>query len=231
MDKHNQNNLTVVKHNTLNRASYSLTLDERRLILSSIAQLNSREKMLEEITIHASEFAHQWGISEKHAYKQLKDARNNLYERNIRLKKNGKVTDMRWLDSASYVDGEGYISLSFTKKISPYLSELNGFYSSYRLMEVRNFKSGHAIRLYELMMQFKETGWMDESVGELKEIFGVADKYPSWYEFRRWVINPAVKEINAVTNYKLKYSTQKRGRNISRVKFVFGRNEQTDMFK
>ncbi len=232
MDKHNQNNLTVVKHNHLNRASYSLTLDERRLILSSIALLNPRESMPDEVTVHASDFAHQWGINPKYAYDQLKKARQNLYDRNIRLHDGkGKVTDMRWVYEASYVDGEGYISMAFSPKIIPYLTDLKSHFTSYHLMEVRDFKSSHAIRLYELMMQYKNTGWMKESVDGLKAMFNVIDNYPRWAELKRRVINPAVKEINAKTNYTIKYELIKRGRKITHVNFTFARNEQSDMFK
>ena len=232
MEKHNQNNLTVVKNNHLNRASYSLTLDERRLILSSIAKLDPRKSMPEEIIIYAADFGNQWGIDETNAYRQLKQARQNLYERNIRLRKsNGKVTDMRWVYEASYADGEGYISMAFSPKIIPYLTDLKSHFTSYHLMEVSNFKSSHAIRLYELMMQYKETGWMKESLQGLKIMFDVVDSYPTWYEFKRNVILISVKEINSKTNYTIKYELVKRGRNVTHVNFTFARNEQSDMFK
>lgn len=232
MQKHNQDKLTVVKHNHLNQASYRLTLDERRLILSSIARLNPKEPMPDEVTINATEFAHQWDINPKYAYDQLKEARQNLYERNIRLRDdNGKVTDLRWVYRATYQEGEGYITLAFSPDIKPYLTELKSHFTSYRLTEVKGFKSGHAIRLYELMMQFKKTGWFDESVEELKSVFGVSDNYPLWYDFKRKVIVPAVTEINEISNYNVKYETKKRGRKISRVTFFFHLDEQTDMFK
>jgi plasmid replication initiation protein len=232
MRKHNQNNLTVVKHNHLNRASYSLSLDERRLILSSVALLNPRESMPDEVTVYASDFAHQWGIDEANAYKQLKEARQNLFDRVIRLRTaDGEVDDLRWVYRAKYKDGEGYIKLSFSPTVAPYLTELKSHFTSYHLMEISEFKSGHAIRLYELMMQYKETGWMKESVDGLKAMFNVADMYPSWYEFKRRVINTAVKEINAKTNYTIKYELVKRGRNVTHVNFTFARNDQGDMFK
>jgi plasmid replication initiation protein len=232
MEKHNQNNLTVVRHNHLNRASYSLTLDERRLILSSIALLNPRESMPDEVTVHASDFAHQWGISEKLAYKQLKEARQNLYDRNIRLHDGkGKVTDMRWVYRASYADGAGYISMAFSPDIKPYLTDLKSHFTSYHLLEVRDFKSSHAIRLYELMMQYKETGWMKESVDGLKTLFNVADNYTRWVDFKKYVLEISVKEINTKTNYKIKYDLERKGRKITHVNFTFARNEQGDFFK
>lgn len=232
MKKHNQNNLTVVKHNHLNQASYKLSLDERRLILSSIAVVNPREKMPDEITVHATDYAHQWGINPKYAYDQLKEARNNLYERSIRLRKDdGEVEDLRWVYNAKYKDGEGYIKLKFSPDIKPYLSELGGYFTSYHLHEVKSFKSGHAIRLYELLMQFKKNGWFDEDLEALKGMFGVEDNYSRWVDFKKYVIDVSIKEINQSTNYIVEYKTKKRGRKISRVVFTFALSKQADMFK
>ncbi len=232
MEKHNQNNLTVVKHNHLNQASYKLSLDERRLILSAIALVNPREKMPDEITIHASDYGHQWGVDETNSYRQLKEARKNLYDRNIRLRKDdGEVEDMRWVYNSKYKDGEGYIKLKFSPDIKPYLSDLQSHFTSYHLTEVKSFKSSHAIRLYELLMQYKKNGWYAESVSNLKAMFGVESSYPAWYEFQRRVIKPAVKEINQETNYTVKYETKRTGRKISHVLFNYVLNRQADMFK
>lgn len=232
MDKHNQNNLTVVKHNHLNQASYKLSLDERRLLLSGIALVNPRDKIPDEIKIYANDYAHQWDINPKYAYDQLKEARNNLYDRSIRLvHEDGEVEDFRWVYNAKYKDGEGYIKLSFSPTVAPYLSQLKGYFTSFHLNQIRSFKSGHAIRLFELLMQFKKNGWFDESVDKLKFMFGVEDNYPRWADFQRRVIKPAVKEINNESNYTVKYETKKRGRRINRVVFYFELNKQPDMFK
>lgn len=231
MKKHNQNNLTVVKHNDLNRAGFKLSLDERRLILSSVAKLNPRKPMVDEVKIHASEFAHQWGLDERNAYEQLKEARQNLFDRKISLRGDKKGRDIRWIYDAEYADGNGYIKISFSPTVKPYLAELKNHFTSYHLTDVKNFKSGHAIRLYELMMQFKNTGWFDESLENLKAMFGVSDKYDRWVDFKAWVIEKAVNEISKISNYEIKYTTKKRGRKISRVMFTFALNKQLDMFK
>ena len=216
MDNHNQNNLTVVKHNHLNQASYKLSLDERRLILSAIALVNPREKMPDEITIHASDYGHQWGVDETNSYRQLKEARANLFDRKITIKNGDEVDEMRWVYRAKYADGEGYIKLSFSPNIKPYLSQLKSHFTSYHLTEVKSFKSSHAIRLYELLMQYKKNGWYAESVSNLKAIFGVEDNYPRWADLQRRVIKPAVKEINQESNYSVKFETKRTGRKITR---------------
>ena len=215
--------LTVTKHNHLNEACYKLTLDERRLILTSIANVRSDRKITEDIEITARDFAEMWGIDERIAYKQLKEAKENLYERSVKLKKldTGEVWDIRWIDAAAYQDGEGYIKISFSNKIRPYLEELKSHFTSYRLAEIKHFKSGHAIRLYELLMQYRTTGWREVELGWLKKYFGVENKYRRWVDFRKRVIDPAQKEINTLSAYDIDYETIKSGRAITKLKFFF----------
>jgi plasmid replication initiation protein len=231
MESHNIRNLTVVKHHDLNQASYKLSLDERRVILTAIGLVNPQDDFPEYIKITSKHYAKQWGTDKDNAYRTLKTAKVSLYERSIRIKSDDVVRDIRWIYETQYADGEGYIKLYFSPPIKPFLSNLKKHFTSYNLTEVKSFKSGHAIRLYELLMQFKKNGWYNESVSNLKEKFGVENNYPAWYEFRRNVIESAIKEINSATNYTVKYETQKRGRNISRVKFFFALNPQPDMFK
>lgn len=236
MKQHNINNLTVVKHHHLNEASYFLTLDERRLILSAIAQINPKDTMPDEIKIHALDFAKEWKIDKDSVYKQLKRAKENLYERSVRVKKlNSKnkyeTWDVRWVHAVAYQDNEAYVKISFSPRIAPYLSDLKGFYSSYKLMQVSNFKSGHAIRMYELMMQYKDTGWIKRNIAWYKETFGVKNKYPIWSEFKRNVLDKAFKEIEFKTNYKFEIEYKKRGRKIDMVTILFAENGQQDLFK
>lgn len=230
---HNQDKLTVVKHNNLNSASYHLPLDARRLIISAISKIHSKDKKVpDEIEIHSDEFAQQWGLKPNNAYKQLKDAREKLYNDTVRTKRldTGEVWDVRWLDAAAYQDGKGYIKLSFSERIKPYLSDLQSHFTSYRLNEVRNFKSTHAIRIYELLMQFKDTGWYQVEVQELKHMLDVSDKYKRWAEFRRNVVELAVKEINKQSTFDVSAEYLRKGRSIKYIRFTVSKKPQTDMF-
>ena len=80
-------------------------------------------------------------------------------------------------------------------------------------------------------MQFKESGWYVENLHRLKEIFGVEDNYDRWVDFKKNVIDIAIKEINLNTNYQVKYDAVRRGRKINQIKFFFALNPQPDMFK
>ena len=54
---------------------------------------------------------------------------------------------------------------------------------------------------------------------EVRKIFGLENAYPQWFEFRRWAVDPAVKEINKLGTVKLSYDTVTRARKVHELKF------------
>ncbi len=224
--------LTVIRSNDLVESSYKITLDERRLIECGIAKIKAGELIPDVVEVSAEEFADAWGISPKNAYAQLKAAALTLYDRDIVIfKENGlrgapSKAHFRWVDSCEYSEKKGVVALSFTKWVKPYLQELQGAYTSYRLLEIKHLKSSHAMRLYELIMQFKSTGFKVDSLDNLKRYFGVEDKYKRWVDFDKRVLKKATKEINDCTAYAVKYQPQKKGRKVVGVKFIFNRKDQ-----
>ncbi|WP_257282319.1 replication initiation protein [Endozoicomonas sp. ISHI1] len=217
----NQN--LIVKHNDLIEAGYKLTLEEQRLVLACISKIDSRPgaEVPDAITITASEYAGLFGVRMKHAYSQLKEATNNLYEQDILIKGEQKTRRMRWVSSVLYNDGEGSVTLDFSQRIKPYLSQLNGMFTRYQLVSVAQLKSPYSIRLYELLSQWRDKGKREIRVSELRSLLELEDRYEKFYELKRWVIQPAVNELNRQTDFDVTFETQREGRFIKRLLFSF----------
>ena len=230
--RHNSDKLTVVRHNNLNQASYALPLDARRLIISAISKVNSAESIPDEIQIYSDEFAEQWNLKKNNSYTQLKNARKKLFDQVVKVNKidSGEVWEVRWVDAAAYQDGKGYIVLSFSNRIKPYLSDLKSHFTSYRLNEIRHFRSTHAIRIYELLMQYKKTGWYLVTVADLKHMLNVSDKYKRWAEFKRNVLDVSIKEINTQSNFEISVEFKRKGRFIHEIYFKIDHKQQPDLF-
>ncbi len=232
MEKHNIKKLIVTQSNHLVEASYRLRLDEKRLVLAAISKIDSRNKVPDEITITALEFSEMFKIDKTNAYRQLENATDQLYERDIRINEPDKErrTRMRWVQKVVYEDGAGMVRLQFINDVKPYLSQLKSYFTSYKLIEVKNFSSGHSIRLYELLMQFKKTGIREIGVDWLREYLGIAGRYPRFGNFRQWVIQPAINEINTKSNIEVEWTPIKRGRTIHAITFNFFEKQQRDLF-
>jgi plasmid replication initiation protein len=221
----------VVKSNFLVRASYKQTLNEQRLVLLAVAGLNSRRvgirpgfNQVEGIRITAAEFAEAFKLPVKQAYESLREATNELYERSINETKGKRTDKMRWVSAVSYHDGEGWALLSFSPQITPYLTELSGKFTEYRLGQVANLRSSYAIRIFEWCMQFDDTGWMQISLDEIAKRLDVG--YTRYVDIRRYIIEPAIKELKAKSNLEIDWTPIKEGRSVKAIRFTFKESGQ-----
>jgi plasmid replication initiation protein len=227
-------NERVVKSNRLVEASYRLTLVEQQIVLFAICRAREEQRGLVAdfpVTIAAKDFAAMFGTEEGSVYGQLKEAMNTLFDRYVFLydihPESGKkeVTKTRWISTASYIDGAGAIKLIFAPLIIPYITRLESEFTAYRLEKIGKLSSVHAVRLYELLVQYLSLGKRELEIEWLKDSLQVADGYPRIETFKRKVIDVSVKQINAHTDITTSYTQRKTGRNVTHLNFKIDAKE------
>jgi len=228
--------LTVVKSNKVIEASYLLSLSEQRVLLSCIAQIDSKDGVLTDqytFEVTASGVADLLGHeSLANAYRDLKKASERLYERSVIIDDPDpgnpeiKMRRTRWISSIDYIPGEGKLKLRFSQGIIPYLSCLTREFTKYKLKYVTRFESVYSIRLYELLVQWSSAGEREIEVDWLKRQFQVENKYKRLGDLKRRVIEPAVEEINKYSNLWVRYGQRKNGRSITHFQFQFGMKDE-----
>lgn len=220
----------IAKSNYLVEASYSLTLQEQRLILACLSRIDSRGAAPKEVSISASDYADMMQIDIKNAHRELYKAADKLYERSIIVSDPEKTEEFRWVQKkAIYHKGEGRVTFTWSDDVLVYISQLKRRFTTYRLRDVAGFSSPYAIRLYELLMQFNATKDRIINLDDFRSLFNLEDKYPLFRDLNKRVIKPAVKEINASSNLVVYYSTMKKGRNVIALQFDFQENKQLRM--
>src|SRR5690625_2141532 len=226
-----KNKLVVKKDNALINAAYTLTLAEQRLILLAVATAGGQKGDLTSLTLHARDYADQYKLSPWAAYKALQEATETLFERRITFYENkgAKKTVTRWVSHVGYMEGEGTIELSFAPKVQPLLCELKNRFTAYNLEALSELTSAYAIRLYELLIAWKSTGRTPKiTIEDFREKLGIKnDKYSRMTDFKRWVLDAAIEQINTHTDIKASYEQHKKGRRIAAFSFTFTvRNER-----
>jgi len=103
----------------------------------------------------------------------------------------------------------------------PYLAQVKEKFVLYNLKEIANFGSLYTTRLYELIQEFKETGWMLKSVKQLREAFAVGDKFKLYGHFKAKTFAHACQEINNNYDIGLRFEEIKEGRKVVAIKFFF----------
>lgn len=229
----------VSKSNYLIRASYRLTLSEQRVILACLAQVDSRKRagnlndlelQTEGLTINALDYAKLFDVDPSTAYRELQQAADRLYERTITIKKNdkGERVRHRWLQGEARAPaGSGYIRLSFTMQLAEHICQLRGKFTTYQLEQVRHLSRPNSIRLFELMMQWRDTKLVRIKVDELKEMLQA--KYPVYADLKRYILKPAFADIDARTDYSVQWREIKIGRKIDTIEIRFEQRKQKNL--
>ena len=224
-------NYRIYKSNHLVEASYRLNLEEQRLVIAAIAQIDSRHDDFQAIMkVNAKDYAETYNLDLKSAYQQLRVAADKLYERDIKLKNEntGEITRMRWVSSVKYQKSQGYVILAFSNEIKGYLFSLTERFMSYRLRDVASLKSIYSIRIYELLIQYRGMNRAGRiiTLDALREMLDIQDKYPVFSDFRKRVIEPSIKELNKCTDLSIDYQPVKEGRKIVAIEFIGQANPQ-----
>lgn len=224
----------VYKSNALVEASYRLSLYEQRIILACIAQVRRDEPLTDQqlYTVSAQQIAEMAKINVDRAYQHLKTASERLFDRRVTLHEapNGdgraKVRLTRWVQEVVYQETLGTVAVRFSQPMVPYLSQLTEQFTRYALADVAKMTSAHAVRLYELLAQWRGSGKREVEIDWLREAFQLGSKYPAVKDFKRWVIQPAVEQINEHSPLWVEWEQRKTGRKITHLSFRFGEKVQ-----
>ena len=228
----------IVKDNALIEASHKLSESEQRLVLLAILKgrefCDSIEELKDkELIIHAEDYMKAFGVERQSAYESLKKAVLGLFEakwgyRFVNSKGNIEVAYERFTQSAKYVENEATVKFMFANSIIPMLVELERNFTSYEIEQVANLQSRYAMRLYECLIRFKASKLLNITLDELRFRFGLLDtEYKVMSDFKKRVLDMAVKDINDNTDITVSYDQHKQGRTITGFTFKFKQKAKT----
>ena len=222
------------KNKKLNNANFGdFTHSDYQVFLhlvSKIGGVDSSGKYLQseilqrEHVLTASEFRDVFNTDINNCYRFLNKACKKLMKTSITLEKIelNEVWEINICSTAKYNKKEGRITVKFTDDIMPYLAQVRKRFVLYNLKEIANFGSLYTTRLYELIQEFKETGWMLKSIDQLRKVFAIGDnKFKLYGNFKAKILNHACKEINNNYDMDLRFEEEKEGRKVVAVKFFF----------
>lgn len=220
----------VVKSNKLVQALQTLTLSETRLLQLAIVDARETGQGLsaeEPLELNAIRYATAFNVSPDAAYLALVEAEDSLFKRQFTItNEDGTLTKSRWIQDANYRKGEGRILVTLTRVVIEHVTKIDGFeqyFTSYHLKKTSDFKSVYAVRLYELLMQWKSVGKTPMyELNKFRSQLGIGvNEYDRMEAFKRRVLDIAIKQINEFSDITVKYEQHKKGRAISGFSFTF----------
>jgi plasmid replication initiation protein len=223
----------VYKNNKLNNAAIRLNGSEYKVYLNAIALVGGVDKtgkylqpenLINTYELSAKEFSEQMKIDIDNAYKILKITADKLVRNQIIIEKPElfETQVINIVDSAIYNKRSGTIKIQFTQSLMQYLKQTNNNFTLYNLHEVAELTSLYAIRLYELVQQYKTTGYITRTLEQLRVMFGLdSSEYKLYADFKRKVVGQAIKEIFEKTDFSIQIEEIKNSRKVIALRFIF----------
>ncbi|WP_298147005.1 RepB family plasmid replication initiator protein [uncultured Acinetobacter sp.] len=244
--------LLVVKANNIIEASYHLSLNEQRLILAALANMPKGEKVTDDVGYCVTrESFIELGVNPKNASREIREACDRLFNRTITITTEMGTFKTRWVQdvmkynsdwalanpdfvremtgSDPYAEDYVLAAIRFSKSVLPFLSNLSSNFTQYFLQDIAGVSSGYSIRFYELMMQFKSTGYRKIKLDDLRNMLELNDKYPLTADLKRWVIDTAIDELNEKSPITIKYQLLKTGRKFTHLELKFEAKDKTSI--
>lgn len=231
----------VKKSNSLTEASYFLTVAEYRIlqmVFSSLTDCEVNPELFRNVrfTIKAIDYMNLYGVERNAAYEALREASERLFNRffsydelvNEDLLLYERIKS-RWVTKIGYQEKQASISLFLSDDVLSMIGNLKEQFTYFNLNEISNLTSIYAVRIYEMLMQWRKRQAVPEiSLENLRLRLGISDdEYPRIYDFKKYVLDIAIKQINENTSIIADYEQQKEGRKITGFRFKFEHKKQT----
>lgn len=224
----------VVQHNDLvqkqrfqlgRNSGTSLTLTEEKVLAYIISQIKPDAKTLEPLTFDIQSFCEICGLakgSTDNCYPFLKATIEKLAGRVMWLsdRQQGIETTVRYIDRATIQKGTGKVKIRLDDMLGPYLLNLAGNYFQFSYHNILAMKSKYGIQLYKLLKSYYYNfPRIKFSLDDLKTHLDAAS-YENFTNFKRKVIEPALKDINTYSDLQVIAEFVKTGRTFTDVIFT-----------
>ncbi|MGV7029341.1 replication initiation protein RepM, partial [Acinetobacter baumannii] len=139
----------------------------------------------------------------------------------------------RWVSQIGYMDDGATVNLIFAPAIIPFITRLEEQFTSYELKQISGLTTAYAVRLYELLIAWRSTGKTPViELSDFRQKLGVLEtEYSRMHDFKKRVLDPAIKNVNEHTDITIKVEQHKTGRSITGFSFKFKQKQQPKIEK
>lgn len=212
----------VVKGNEIiQKARYSLGLAEIKAFSFIVSKIKPTDQVFCEYTFSINEYCKVLGINTNNGknIQTVKKSLKALVDKSFFLTlEDGTETTISWLNKIWIDKGKGTIRVRLDDDLQKYVTGLYTNYTQYELLCTLPMKSSYSIRIYELLKSYSFTKKHTFKVDELKRALG-CEHYDRFPDFKRRVIEIAVKEINTFTDLEVSWQPIMQGRKVIELEF------------
>lgn len=222
IDVYEQRSYKVVKANEIvQKARYDLNITELKALAFILSKIKPNDKEGQEYSFNVQEYCKVCGIDWKSGgnYGYIKATLKGLRDKSFwLLDETGRESTVGWLSKARIDKGSGKITVKLDEDIEKYVVGIFSDFTQYSLLSTLPMKSSYSFRIYELLKSYAYTKQHTFGIDDLKSKLG-ATTYVNFKDFRRKVIEIAVREINEYTDLEVSWQPITKGRKVIQVQF------------
>lgn len=221
--------MVIVKSNKLIETSYKLGSREQFFVLFLLSKISQHDIEFREYKVNYRDIARIMNFDGRQRVANKDDIfkmMNNLNTQPIRFSEGDEDVQSVWITSLRYNRKSGEYTFTFSLELKPFLLQLKEHFTLFNINNVV-YLSAHSTRMYEVLKrhQYKYEPFV-LSITDLKFWLHIETKYPEYYEFKRWVLEPMKQELEQYTDIRFTYTeAEKEGKKIIGLKFTIFDNE------
>ncbi|OCS42583.1 hypothetical protein CFVI02298_04425 [Campylobacter fetus subsp. venerealis cfvi02/298] len=226
----------VTQDNRFVYAKYDLNTNEMKFFMWIVAQINSQKDQLFQVCeIPLSEIFEIWQwknniIDYSYCSQVVENMSKKTYIEDFKIldektMKQVKVkTAMPLFQWIRYKEGDAYISYKLNDSLMEYLVNLEKNFTQLKFKDIQQMQSAYSIRIYNMLMaeigQNRTIFKMNLEV--LCNILEIPESIRPWFEFKRGILQRAIKDINTKSNLViLEIIPKKTGRKVTDIEISF----------
>lgn len=228
-DLEEQKSYSVRKSNVLIRQPRKhLTLQEQRLIAFLVSKIKPTDNIYQEYTISISDYLKICGMTDAGKnYSAIKEQLKTLRDRSSWIKDGDSESLVSWLSKVRISPRSGKIAVKFDEDLAQHLIDLRHSFTSYEFLFTLPMRSNYSFTLYEILKSYVSVHTYREETETLKQML-CASHYTAFKDFKKRVLDVALREINKNTDLSVTFTTEKKGTRNTAVIFSIKTKSLTD---
>ena len=204
-----------------------LSLNARKLFYIAVAQCRKEDSEFYEYETTPTELSEMWGIDRSNIYREARKITDELMKILIHKEHGKSFETCHVFDTCKY-DDESILKFKLHKEMTNLLLGLTRDFSKPLVWDFMKMRSPYSMAIWHLMQKemhsFKPMMSapivFDITLEELRKVTGTEDKFKSLSEFKRFVLDKALKEIKKNCYVDISYENLKHSRTVVGFRFT-----------
>jgi len=215
----------IKQHNAITAARYNMSTMQKNLFYMLLAQLKEADPTATQYQINIKELEQLRGVTIRSD--EIFQAANEMISCTFTLydSQQDRFFSLEPIARTQYEKGTKRLHLEIDAKMLPFLFNFKGNYTAYQLKRVVALNSKYSKRIYEMLAQFRDTGWFTITLQELKARLELInpktgkEKFSRYASFKKYVLEVAKEELSKHTDLNFTYEAYKKESECTKLLF------------